>query len=120
MSAPSYSTRARDRRAVRQKLHGGKRCHRLARPGFAHQSHGFALLDVERDAANGMGFGAILPEAETFEVFRRPEVGSLECLSGIEGITHAFEDEDQKRQHEGECEEGGEGQPGSLQVLLGL
>jgi hypothetical protein len=43
-----------------------------------------------------------------------------EGLPRVEGVAHALEDEDQQRQHDREGEEGGEAEPGRLQVLLGL
>jgi hypothetical protein len=44
----------------------------------------------------------------------------LEGLSRIKGVAHAFKDEDEEREHNGEGEKGGESKPGGLQVLLGL
>src|SRR5690606_40086462 len=45
---------------------------------------------------------------------------SSEGLPRVEGIAHAFEDEDEEREHDGKGEEGREAEPGRLQVRLAL
>ena len=51
-------------RIVRQKPHGRQRRHRLARPAFAHQGHGFALGHGERHPPHRRDHPAILTEAD--------------------------------------------------------
>src|SRR5690349_6065987 len=55
---------AADRGGARKQSQDRRRCHRLARPGFSHQSQRFAWLYRKRDATDSMHHTIIEPEVD--------------------------------------------------------
>src|SRR5690554_1948960 len=72
---------------------------------------------AEREGASGIG---LAPGGCGGGIGRRYRGGGVAHVAGVEGVAQPLADEDQQGEHQREADEGGDAEPGGVEVVLAL